>query len=479
MCSAIVFFATEASYNAIEDASIWVRNYFGYFYLYLGLGCVLLLFAVAFSSLGKLKLGKKNEKPEHSLWAWTAMLYSAGMGAGILLRAVQEPVFMQQHPPYASGLEPEILALEFTFYQWGLTAWAFYGLFAMVMGYALFVRKKKVRVSATIEDTISNHVATKGIDITTIITTVFGLIAALGLGVTQITGGLNHVSGGDFGLAMTLSLAALISAIAFYSAWQGVDKGIKIISKVNILVTFLLLLFIFFTSDMGTIISSFGKATWHYLIDFIPMSLAFGNYNPGMEFLTDWTFYYWAFWLAWAPFTGIFIARISKGRTLRQLLLGVLILPSLGTFFWFSVFGTSAFELVESWGTYNDEFGNVFSSLFVFFGNYPMATLLNVVTIFLLIGFLVTSLDSAVFVLSMFTDKGKKEPSRRHRLIWSVFILLATMALILLGNAKPDIDVLTAVQKLLIITSLPFAFFSIAMAGIFLREMYGMKRKRS
>jgi len=473
-----VFFATEASYNAIEDASIWVRNYFGYFYLYLGLGCVLLLFGLAFSPLGKVKLGKKDDTPEHSLWAWTAMLYSAGMGAGILLRAVQEPVFMQQYPPYASGLEPEILALEFTFYQWGLTAWAFYGLFAMVMGYALFVRKKKVRVSATIEDTISNKVARKGIDITTIITTVFGLIAALGLGVTQITGGLNHVFGGGFGLIITLSLAALISAIAFYSAWQGVDKGIKIISKVNILVTFVLLLFIFFTSDMLAILKAFGIATSNYLVDFIPMSLAYGNYNPGMEFLTDWTFYYWAFWLAWAPFTGIFIARISKGRTLRQLLLGVLILPSLGTFFWFSVFGTSAFQLIESLGTYNNEFGNVFSSLFVFFSHYPMATLLNMVTIFLLIGFLVTSLDSAVFVLSMFTDKGKKEPRRRHRLIWSVFILLATMALILLGNVKPDIDVLTAVQKLLIITSLPFAFFSIAMAGIFLKEMFGKRVRK-
>ncbi|SDE09079.1 glycine betaine transporter [Pricia antarctica] len=404
------------------------------------------------------------------------MLYSAGMGAGILLRAVQEPIFMQQNPPYASGLEPEILALEFTFYQWGFTAWAFYGLFAMVMGYALFVRKKKVRVSATIEDTISNKVARKGIDITTIITTVFGLIAALGLGVAQINGGLNHVFGGGFGLAVTLSLAVLISAIAFYSAWQGVDKGIKIISKINILVTFLLLLFIFFTSDMIAIGRAFGIATSNYLVDFIPMSLALGNYNPGIEFLTDWTFYYWAFWLAWAPFTGIFIARISKGRTLRQLLFGVLILPSLGTFFWFSVFGTSAFQLIESFGTYNDEFGNVFSSLFVFFSHYPLATLLNVVTLFLLIGFLVTSLDSAVFVLSMFTDKGKKEPSKKHRLIWSVFILLGTMALLLLGNAKPDIDILTAVQKLLIITSLPFAFFMVFMAILFILEV-SKKRK--
>jgi len=378
---------------------------------------------------------------------------------------------MQQHPPYASHLEPEILALEFTFYQWGFTAWAFYGLFAMVMGYALFVRKKKAKISATIEDAIPNKIARNSIDIITIITTVFGLIAAIGLGTTQITGGFNHIFSSGFGLGTTLLLAAVISCIAFVSAWKGVNKGIKIISKFNIIITLILLFFVFFTSDMGTIMMSFGKATFHYLIDFIPMSLAYGNYDPGISFLTDWTFYYWAFWIAWAPFTGIFIARISKGRTLRQLLLGVLIIPSLGTFFWFSVFGTSAFQFIEDWGVYNEEFGNVFSSIFVFFENYPLATLLNFITIFLLISFLVTSVDSAVFVLSMFTDKGKKKPSKKHRLLWSVFILMATMALIVLGNVKSDIDVLIAVQKLLIITSLPFAFFMVVMTGIFLRTV--------
>ena len=473
----VVFFATEASYEAIEIASMWVRNYFGFFYLYLGLGCVLFLLAIAFSPFGKIKLGKKNSKPEYSLWAWTAMLYSAGMGSGILLRAVQEPVFMQQHPPYQSDLQPEILALEFTFYQWGFTAWAFYGLFAMVVGYALFVRKKKVRVSSTIEDSISYPVAKSGIDIMTIITTVFGLIAAIGLGTTQINGGLNHVFTTNFGVTTTLLLAVLISAIAFYSAWQGVTKGIQIISKVNIVITTLLLLFVFLMSDITGILIAFGTATLNYLIDFVPMSLAYGSYHPGMAFLTDWTFYYWAFWIAWAPFTGIFIARISKGRTLRQLLLGVLIIPSLGTFFWFSVFGTSAFELIESWGSYNNEFGNVFSSIFVFFGNYPIATLLNFTTIFLLISFLVTSVDSAVFVLSMFTDHGKKDPNKKHRLIWAVFILMATMSLLLLGNAKPDIDVLTAVQKLLIVTSLPFALFMVYMAGAFVWELMNRKEK--
>jgi glycine betaine transporter len=316
--------------------------------------------------------------------------------------------------------------------------------------------------------------AKTAIDLLTIITTVFGLIAAIGLGTTQINGGLNHIFTPHFGLGTTLLLAVLVSGIAFISVWKGVNKGIKLISKLNIIVTLLLLAFVFVHGDMGRILQSFAEAGLQYVIDFVPMSIAFGRYDPGMAFLTDWTFYYWAFWLAWAPFTGIFIARISKGRTLRQLLLGVLIIPSLGTFFWFSVFGTSAFQVIEQWGGYQGEFGNVFTSIFKFLETYPYSGFLNITTLFLLIGFLVTSVDSAVFVLSMFTDGGKKNPSRSHRLIWSVLILMATLALLLLGSSRPKTDVLMAVQKLLIITSLPFALYMVIMSILF---VWGLTKK--
>ena len=472
----MVFLFTTASYEIIEGVSIWVRNYFGYFYLYLGLGCVLVLPLLALSPLGSIRLGRSGEKPEHSTWAWIAMLYSAGMGAGILLRAVQEPVFMQQHPPYASHNTAEVLALEYTFFQWGFTPWAFYGLFAMIVGYALFVKHKKVRISNTIEDTLTHKLARNGIDVITILTTVFGLIAAVGLGTAQINGGFNHLSEHQFGLETTLALAVLISVLAFVSVWKGVNKGIKVISKFNIAVTLLLLIYVFIINDTWAIIKGFFAATYAYIIDFVPMSIAYGAYNPGIGFLTDWTFYYWAFWLAWAPFTGIFIARISKGRSLRQMLLGVMIIPSLGTFFWFSVFGVSAFDTIEQWGAYQGEFDNVFTSIFIFFQEYPAAGLLHFVTILLLISFLVTSVDSAVLVLSMFTDQGKKVPRRSHRLLWSVLVMLCTLAIIILGHAKEDIDVLVAIQKLLIVTSLPFSLFIVVMTAIFLKQLIGRKR---
>ncbi len=469
--SLLIFIDTKSFYEIIELASLWVRKWFGHFYLYLGLFCVLFLLALAFSPFGKQKLGKSQDRPEFSRWSWIAMLYSAGMGAGILLRAVQEPVFMQQNPPIQTGQSAETIALEYTFYQWGFTAWAFYGLFALIIGYYLFNKKRPALVSAAVLDISTRKSILNSVDILAILTTVFGLIGAVSLGTTQINGGLNHLFKSNFDLWMTLGLTLLITGLAFLSVWKGMHQGIKRISKLNIRVTLLVLLFIFFQGNIWTIFQQFGIALYHYILDFIPLSLSLGNYDPGEIFLTDWTYYYWAFWLAWAPFTGVFIARISRGRTIRELLLGVLIIPALGTFFWFSVFGESAFQLIEDWNSYQGEFNNVFSSIFVFFENFPFSGVLNSITIFLLISFLVTSVDSAVFVLSMFTDNGRTEPSKKHRLIWSVSITIFAVSMILLGHARPEISVLTALQKLLIITSLPFALLMIVMSGIFIREI--------
>ncbi len=464
------FVATGPVYESIEAASLWVRNRFGPFYLWTGLGCVIAALVIAISPLGAIRLGAAGEKPAHSLWAWTAMLYSAGMGAGILLRAVQEPVYFSQHPPYPSSMDPNVLALEYTFYQWGLTPWAFYGIFAMAVGYGIFVRNRPVRISETVSHRIRSKSALATIDILTILTTVFGLVAAVGLGTAQIGGGLDFLSGWGDHLGSQLAIASLISALALYSAWRGLDRGIKLLSKVNLLGALGLLAIVVLAGDIPAILGLFFRAGGTYLRDLLPMSLALGPFDPGEAFLTDWTYYYWAFWLAWAPFTGIFIARISRGRSIRQLLLGVLILPSLGTFLWFSAFGQSAFAQIDAWGGYAGEFSDVFSSIFVFLSAFPASGGLNVLAILLLVGFLVTSVDSAIYVLSMFTDGGRQDPGRRHRLLWGVFLWIATLAILLLGNARADIDVLSAAQKLLIITSLPFTLFLVSMSLLFLLD---------
>lgn len=464
--SFLIFLYTDFFYDLIERTSLWVRSYFGTFYLWLGLGCVLFLLILAFSKFGKIRLG--NSPPEFDRLSWIAMLYSAGMGAGILLRAVQEPVFMLLNPPIETGQPAAIISLEYTFYQWGFTAWAFYGIFAVIIGYSIFVEKADVRLSSGFSTFRKNKFLPSAIDILTILTTVIGLVAAIGLGTTQIEGGLSHLESREPGLLLpNLFLVLLICSLAFISAWMGVHKGIKRISNWNIYIALILMIFVFTTGDIEGILSNFFNSLYHYIIDFIPLSLAIGKYDPGVEFLTDWTYYYWAFWLAWAPFTGIFIARISKGRSLREMILGVLLIPSIGSFFWFSVFGTSAFELIESWKSYDNEFGNVFTSMFIFFETYPASMITSFTVIALLISFLVTSVDSAIFVLSMFTDHGKQDPQKKYRLAWAVLILLFCEAIVVLGNVKPNSDVLTAMQKFLIITSLPFAFLSVLIILLF------------
>lgn len=466
-----IFLFTKTFYIFIEKGSLWVREWFGTFYLWLGLLCVVFLLVLAFTKVGKIRLGASP--PEFNMWSWIAMLYSAGMGAGILLRGVQEPVYMFINSPIKTGQPNEVIALEYTFYQWGFTAWAFYALFAILVGHSLFVKNRNIRLGTSLHHFKRVKFLPSGIDLLTILTTVAGLVAAIGLGTTQIEGGIGHLLTQDSGnLSLTLLLVFLICFIAFLSAWVGIDKGIKRLSNWNIYLTLVLLIFVFVQGDVLLMLENFVTATYHYLLDFIPLSLALGKYNPGKEFLTDWTYYYWAFWLAWAPFTGIFIARISKGRTIREIILGVLLIPSLGTFLWFSVFGTSAFNLIAEWGTYQNEFENVFTSLFVFFSNYPFAIFTNILTLILLISFLVTSVDSAIYVLSMFTSKGSEHPKRRYRLIWAVIILVFSEAVIVLGNIKPESNVLTAMQKFLIIGSLPFAFFTVIVMILLTRTLF-------
>ena len=240
------------------------------------------------------------------------------MGSGILLRAVQEPVFMRYNSPIHNGTSAETIALEYTFYQWGFTAWAFYAVFAIVIGYYMFVKSKKVLSSSafsSIERLISSKKSSdfifNNIDILAVLTTVFGLVAAVGLGTTQIEGGLNHIFQKNLGVSGVIIVLVIISFFAFISVYRGVNKGIKVISKWNIYITIALLFFVLLQSNVLSILSQFFISLYHYILDFIPLSLAYGDYNPGEKFLTDWTYYYWAFWLAWAPFTGIFIARIN------------------------------------------------------------------------------------------------------------------------------------------------------------------------
>jgi glycine betaine transporter len=311
-------------------------------------------------------------------------------------------------------------------------------------------------------------------DILTIICTLLGIVAAVGLGSRQLLEAVAYWWGlEEIPSNLSIWLVLLVCAVAIYSAFLGLNRGIKIISNVNIGLASFLLLFTWIVGSEWMVVGMFFKSLGIYLLEFVPMSLNMGDQKVSHSFMTDWTFFYWSFWLAWSPFTGVFIARISKGRTIRQFITGTLIVPALGTFIWFTVFGSNAFGLIENGKATAESFGSIYSALFNFFSFFPYSTFSNTVSTILIFTFLITSVDSAIFVLSMFTDEGKAEPKRRYRIFWGVSIAMFTNVVILMGKES----LLQSVSQLLILFALPFSFLFLGMVFYFLNSVILEKNK--
>jgi glycine betaine transporter len=440
-----------------------ILEVFGGFYLFLGFAAVAVMVLIALSPMGGKKLGKGE--PEYSWFSWIAMLYSTGMGAGLLLRAVQEPVFYFTDPPRESSLSPGDFALEYTFFHWGFTPWAFYGLFGLVIASNLFHKEKTILSSSILPSRFRDSLGAVAMDSLTIICTLLGVVAAVGLGSRQLLDAIGYwLEWEAISSEQAIFPVLLICALATVSAYSGVNKGIRILSNLNIGLAIGLMLFTWYIGSSGIVTGALMRSFGGYLYDFIPMSLNLNGQKVSHQFLTDWTIFYWAFWLAWAPFTGVFIARISKGRSVRAFVIGTMLIPSVGTFLWFSVFGANAFALIEAGLVSADKFESIYSAIFNFFAAFPHSGLSNSVTTILIITFLVTSVDSAIFVLSMFSDGGKTEPSRKIRLFWGFSIPLFTIAVILTGKEQ----LLGSVSQLLILFALPFSFLFAGMVGYFI-----------
>jgi len=468
-----VIFILIAGLNP-EGLKSWLAEYtfrsleiFGDYYLYLGFFIVICLLILAFSRWGNRRLGEGA--PEYPLFSWVAMLYSTGMGAGLLLRAVQEPVHFFINPPGSSASELEVYALQYTFFHWGLTPWAFYGMFGVIIAYNLYIKKRSILSSALLEPGYQKAAFIAPLDTVTVISTLLGVVAAVGLGSRQLLEGFAFIADIPFihsGYAVIVVI--LIGSIATFSAYLGVSRGIKILSNVNICLALLILGFTFFHGDMLLIGERFIKALVFYIHDFVPMSLNLGPSKVSKAFLTDWTYFYWAFWLAWAPFTGVFIARISKGRSVRSMILGSLLIPSTGTFFWFSTFGSEAFVLLDGVGNPEAWFDSIYTGIFHFLNFFPFSQVVNVVAFILISTFLITSIDSAIYVLSMFTDGGSPQPRKPLRLFWGVILILFTISVIIIGKE----ELLSSVSQMLILFALPFSFLFLGMVAYFLMKVW-------
>ncbi|SFH21026.1 BCCT family transporter [Pontibacter chinhatensis] len=420
-------------------------------------------FFVAFSRFGKIRLGGKDAKPEFSTSAWFAMLFSAGMGIGLLFWSIAEPINHFQTPPLGEPGTPAAArqAMNFTFLHWGLHAWAIYALVALALAFFTYNRQLPLTVRSAFYPFLGERihgVVGHVIDILAVIATLFGLATSLGFGVQQVAAGLSHVFPAIANNITTqIILIIVITGIATISVVTGVDKGVRILSEWNIRVALFILVAVLVLGPTVFILGSYVQNTGSYIGNFMQLSFWNEAYST-RNWQGGWTVFYWAWWISWAPFVGIFIARVSKGRTIKEFVLGVLIAPSLLCFLWMTAFGSTALhETLAGNTTIADAVAaDISTALFVFFEQLPFSTALSVVGILLVAGFFVTSSDSGSLVVVSLTSGGNPNPSVGIRVFWAL-AGGAVAAVLLVGGG------LQALQTAVIITGLPFAIILLLM----------------
>lgn len=439
----------------------FISRDFGWYYLLLVTSLVLFCIFLIFSPIGKIRLGDPESRPEYSNISWIAMLFSAGMGIGLVFWGAAEPLsHFAVSSPDAPALSQKALetSLKYTFFHWGIHAWSVYGVVALSLAYFKYRKQEKSLLSVTLKPILGTK--TDGwvgniVDSITIFATVIGVATTLGFGAVQINGGLNYLFGVPQDIVVQVIIIAVTTVIFITSALKGIGKGIKILSNINIILAASLLALAMVVGPSVKIFNSLVESIGFYISDFFDLSFRTAAYNQDMnEWIRKWTMFYWAWWLSWSPFVGVFIARISKGRTIKEFLTNVLLVPTLFSFLWFATFGTLATNAaVVDPSIVKLPLETV---LFATFANYKLAGLLSVVAIALVFCFFITSADSATYVLAMLSEDGSLVPSKMITVVWAVII--STLSVILLQSGG-----LEALQNVLIIVALPFSFIILLM----------------
>ncbi|HLR74973.1 MAG TPA: BCCT family transporter [Virgibacillus sp.] len=450
-----------------SNAQTFLQERFGWFYLISA--SVILLFTIylAFSKFGDIKLGKDDDEPEYSTFSWFAMLFSAGMGIGLVFWGVAEPISHYFVPPVGEGetAEAAASAMQFTFFHWGLHPWGIYALIALTLAYFKFRKGAPGTISATFYPLIGDRVKGpigKTIDIIAVFATVFGVATSLGLGAIQINGGLTYLNGNiPDGFSTQLIIIIGVTILFILSSISGIGRGIKWLSNTNVFIAILLLIFFLFAGPTTYLLKLFTTTLGNYA-QFLPqMSFRMSPFNAESEsWIEGWTIFYWAWWIAWSPFVGTFIARVSKGRTIREFVIGVLAVPTLFSAIWFAVFGGTGihFEMFKNAGIWDamaqGEYTEI--ALFATLGELPLSVIATVLAIVLISTFFITSADSATFVIGMQTTNGMLNPPLKIKLAWGV--IQASAAAVLLWSGG-----LNALQTASIVSAFPFTFILICM----------------
>lgn len=459
--------APEGSAAVFSGAQSWIVTELGWVYLLSVAVFLIFMLYLGFSSHGKIKLGPNHSEPDYSYGAWFSMLFAAGMGIGLVFFGVAEPVKHFTAPPVgdAATVEAARTAMEISYFHWGLHAWAVYAVIGLSLAYFSFRHGLPLTMRSALYPLIGDRIygpIGNAVDIFAVIGTLFGVATSLGLGVLQVNAGFNHILGWPISFWIQLPLIVVITGMATLSVATGLDKGIKFLSNLNMMMAVALMLFVFVMGPTTFLLRAFVQNLGAYLDQFVLRTFYMYAYAPNTgpsEWLGDWTLFYWGWWIAWSPFVGMFIARISRGRTIREFISGVLLVPAGFSFAWMTVFGDTAISMHLTGATtaVSDAVGqDVTLALFVFLEQFPFGVYVSWFAMVLIVFFFVTGADSSALVIDTLTSGGREDGPTARRVFWA--IVSGVIGAILLSTGGLD-----ALQTASIAGALPFTFVMLLM----------------
>ena len=429
----------------------------GWFYILTVAIILLTVVILGFSRYGDIRLGPDHATPEFSKLTWLSMLFAAGMGIGLMFFGVAEPVMHFLAPPTAdpNSIAAVKEAMKTTFFHWGVHPWAIYAAVALVLGYFAYRHQLPLTLRSALYPLIGERIyGWPGhlVDIFAVTTTIFGVSTSLGFGAAQINAGLSYVFGIPSTTGVQIGLMAGVVGIAIISVTTGLDKGIRRLSEANMLLAVALLVFVLVLGPTVFLLQAYLQNMGAYASDIVRNTLNLFAYAK-TDWIGGWTIFYWGWWLAWAPFVGLFIARISYGRTIREFVMGVLLIPTAFTLLWMTVFGNTAIDMVLVQG--KDALASMVNedtsvALFVFLENFPFSSILTLLAVLMVVIFFVTSCDSGAMVVDMLCSNGRNDTPLWQRIYWAVSVGVVAAILLYAGG-------LGALQTMTIVAALPFS----------------------
>jgi choline/carnitine/betaine transport len=469
-------FVSTGSLADVSGKSLaWTMANTGWLFVLTSSGFVVFVVWLALSRFGNIPLGRDDEEPEFRTISWIAMMFSAGMGIGLMFYGVSEPVTHFVTPPPGTGDpgNPQAVqnAMATTLFHWTLHPWAIYAVVGLAISYGVYRKGRLQLISAAFEPLLGKHANGpwgKVIDMLAIFATLFGSAASLGLGALQIRSGLQIVTGlSATGNVVLVAIIAVLTVAFVVSAVTGVEKGIQWLSNINMVLAVVLAAFVFVVGPTVFILNLIPTSLGSYIQDLALMSARTGAEGGATnDWLSSWTVFYWAWWLSWTPFVGMFIARISRGRTIRQFVSGVLLVPSLVSLVWFCVFGGAAIRLQQT-GTDIEGAGDLPSQLFTTLQAYPFATASSVLVMVLVAIFFVSGADAASIVMGTLSERGALHPSRPTVIFWGIATGAVAAVMLLVGGE----DALTGLQTITIVAALPFVLVMIGLAAALVKDL--------